>query len=325
MSAAPPDPTARDAGTFRVHPELASLLARHGLTSCEALVGTEIGTPLRRLKTRENWRLDLAGDGGTTTLYLKKHRVRTIGTRLRAWLGLPAPRTPARDEADRTTQLASLGVPTMTVAAYAERLRPDGALVAAFLTDELTGFEQLDLFLPRRFTRRDDRDLRTLIDRVAEIAGRFHRLGFNHRDFYTCHFFVSEEIGRLATDDRGPERQLSRAVGSVLSTLDSRLSTLPAVHLIDLQRVQHWPAWLRRRWVVKDLAQLAYSCPPRLIGPAERMRFFKRYLGRDRLDATAKRLARAVLRREAALERRHGPYRDWDAELATFSATGKAA
>jgi hypothetical protein len=94
---------------------------------------------------------------------------------------------------------------------------------------------------------------------------------------------------------------------------------LPLVHLIDLQRVQRWIAPLRRRWVVKDLAQLAYSCPPRLIGPAERMRFFKRYLGMARLDAGAKRLARAVLRREAALARKHGPYRDWDAELRAFA------
>jgi hypothetical protein len=95
---------------------------------------------------------------------------------------------------------------------------------------------------------------------------------------------------------------------------------LLCVHLIDLQRVQRWPGPLRRRWVVKDLAQLAYSCPPRLIGPTERMRFFKRYLGVERLDGRAKRFARAVLRREGALFRRHGPYRDWDAERLAFAS-----
>jgi heptose I phosphotransferase len=301
--AAPPPLAARNDETFRVHPAFAALLARHGLTGCDSLVETETGTALRRLPTRENWRLDLEdGSGRVTTLYLKKHRVGTLSTRLRALLGLPAPKTPARVEAERTEQLAALGVPTMTVAAYAERLRPDGTLVAAFLTEELAGFEQLDLFLPRRFTRRDDPSLRRLIDAVAEVAGRFHRLGFNHRDFYTCHFFVKEDEGR-ETRDESPEK--------TLSSLDPRLSTRFEVHLIDLQRVQRWSVALRRRWIVKDLAQLAYSCPPRLLGPAERMRFFKRYLGIARLDAATKRLARAVLRREAALARKHGPYREW--------------
>lgn len=301
-----------NAGTVRLHPAFAALLGRHGLADPESLVATEAGTPLRRLRTRENWRLDLADESGrVTTLYLKKHRVRTLATRLRGWFGLPAPTTPARAEAERTEQLADLGIPTMTVAAYAERLRPDGTLIAAFLTDELTGFEPLDLFLPRRFTRREDPALRDLLAQVADLAGRFHRLGFNHRDLYTCHFFVKEG-GRRDSDDRREGRRHP--------TLDSRHSTRFAVHLIDLQRVQRWPAWLRRRWVVKDLAQLAYSCPPRLIGAAERMRFFRSYLGGTRLDVRAKRLARAVLAREAALTRRHGPYRDWDAALRPFSA-----
>lgn len=305
-----PAPNAADAGTFRVHPAFAALLARHGLTGCESLVATEAGTPLRRLKARENWRLDLSDEAGrVTTLYLKKHRVRTLATRARARFGLAAPATPARVEADHTEQLAALGVPTMTVAAYAERLRPDGTLVAAFLTEELTGFEQLDLYLPCRFARRDDPALQRLVSHVADLTGRFHRLGFNHRDLYTCHLFVRER-GAGNREQIEPSRPVS---GSLFPGSGF------AVHLIDLQRVQRWPAWLRGRWIVKDLAQLAYSCPPRLIGPAERMRFFKRYLGIRRLDARAKRLARAVLAREAALARRHGAYRDWDAELRAFS------
>lgn len=276
--------------TLRVHPQFCTLLERHGLSDCDSLVETESGIALRKLKSRENWRLDLDDEHKRVVrLYLKKHRVRTTATRLRALLRLPAPATPARREAERTQQLAALGVPTMTVAAYAERLRQDGTLVAAFLTEELAGFEQLDLFLPQRFHDRSDLTLRHLIDCVGDAAGRFHRLGFNHRDLYTCHFFVRE-----------------------INSESAHESSRFAVHLIDLQRVQRWPAGLRRRWVVKDLAQLAYSCPPKLIGPTQRLRFFKRYRGVKRLDASSKRLARSVLRKEAALRRRHGSYRDWE-------------
>ncbi|MBA3313349.1 MAG: hypothetical protein H0T47_08685 [Planctomycetaceae bacterium] len=267
---------------FRVHSAFIELLTQHGLADCDSLFDTQNGTALRRLKNRENWRLDLADHGQPRTLYLKKHHVRTLGTRLRARLNFAAPSTPARMEAEQTERLARLGVPTMTVAAYGERLRADGTLIAAFLTDELSGFEQLDLFLPRRFKRSNEPDLRTLVARVAAVAARLHRLGFNHRDFYTCHFFIHEtHPGEFA------------------------------VNLIDLQRVQRWPALLRRRWIVKDLAQLAYSSHPRLIGSSARLRFFLAYLGRTRLDQRAKRFARSVLRRAASLEKKHGPYRDW--------------
>ncbi len=276
---------------FRVHVDFVSLLKQHRLDDCDSLCDAECGTLLRRLRHRENWRLDLAEGDRTRTLYLKKHRVRTLSTWLRTRLKLAAPSSPARIEAEITERLAELGVPTMTVAAYAETLRADGTLVAAFLSDELKGFEQLDLFLPNRFRSPSDHDLRSLLLNVADVAGLFHRLGFNHRDFYTCHFFIRETSrGRFA------------------------------VHLIDLQRVQKWPKVLRRRWHVKDLAQLTYSTDPRLIRATDRLRFLLRYLGSDRLDARSKRLARQVLQKAAALERKHGPYRDWaSASLVTHS------
>lgn len=269
---------------FRVDPAFAALLKRHGLGDCDALCDTECGTLLRRLPQRENWRLDLAEEDGTRRLYLKKHRVRTFATRWRAWFGFSPPSSAARTEAETTTRLAELGVPTMTVVAYGERLRPDGTFVAAFLSDELRGFEQLDLFLPNRFRSPTDVDLRRLILSVADVARRFHTLGFNHRDFYTCHIFIRE-------DDPG----------------------VFAVHLIDLQRVQKWPKALRGRWRLKDLAQLAYSSDPRLIRASDRLRFFLHYLGSERLSARSKRFARRILRKAAALEVKHGPYRDWSA------------
>lgn len=273
-----------DQHQFRMHGDFADLLKRHGLDNCDALCDTEAGTLLRRLRDRENWRLDLAAGDGTRTLYLKKHRVRNFGNRLRLAMGLAAPVSPARVEAETTIRLAELGVPTMTVAAYGERLRRDGTLVAAFLSDELKGFEQLDLFLPRRFRSPGECDLRSLLLNVADVAARFHRLGFNHRDFYTCHFFIREtSCGEFA------------------------------VHLIDLQRVQKWPKLLRRRWHVKDLAQLAYSAHPQLIRATDRLRFLLRYADVDRLDTSTKRLARDVLRKAATLQRKHGPYRDWSA------------
>ncbi len=65
-----------------------------------------------------------------------------------------------------------------------------------------------------------------LVTPLAEVAGRFHAQGFSHQDFYLCHFFWDEEEGRLT--------------------------------IIDLQRLR-WAKRPKKRWVVKDLAELFYS------------------------------------------------------------------
>jgi heptose I phosphotransferase len=110
------------------------------------------------------------------------------------------------------------------------------------------------------------------------VARRFHAAGFNHRDFYCCHFFIQELPGPRF-----------------------------AIRLIDLQRVEQ-RHWLRRRWIVKDLAQLAYSAPRERIGRTLRLAFIKRYLGVARLSPADKRFVRRVLRRQLAMQRRLGEH-----------------
>ena len=111
---------------------------------------------------------------------------------------------------------------------------------------------------------------------MAEIARRFHAAGYNHRDFYTCHFLVKEPSpGQFD------------------------------VRLIDLQRVQR-RRWFRRRWIVKDLAQLAYSAPRDRIGPKEWIAWMRHYLGTPKLRRGDKRLIRAVAARVKRMRRRLG-------------------
>jgi len=72
-----------------------------------------------------------------------------------------------------------------------------------------------------------------LVSRLADVAGRFHAQGFSHQDFYLCHFFWDEDDERLT--------------------------------IIDLQRLR-FSRTPRRRWVVKDLAELFYSAEQVLSG-----------------------------------------------------------
>lgn len=272
----------RSRGEIWIKPKFRAHLAARGLTDVDAVMRDEDGRLMRRLTDRENWCLELTDGVLCTRAYLKKHRARSLGTWLRAKLGIGPGRTAARVEAEHCTRLAEQGIPTMCVVAFGEELSRGGRLRSFLMTEELTGYAQLDEFLDARFPENaslTDKALRELIEATAEVAGRFHRLGYNHRDFYTCHFFIREPSpGRFR------------------------------VHMIDLQRVQK-RRWLRRRWVVKDLAQLAYSAPEHPIGRRERMLFFKRYLGVSKLRRPHKRLLRSVLARERRMRHKLGPYR----------------
>lgn len=261
-------------------------LERAGLGSFAAIHATRRGTRLRALADRENRRIEWIGeDGQPQAAYLKRHRVRTWRTWLRARLGLGPGSSAGTIEARNVARLSRAGIAAMRLVAYGQKLRRDGWLESFVLTDELTGYTQLDHFLRRRFTplgehagRGGDRDLARLLEQVADVTRKFHQLGYNHRDLYCCHFFIRE-------DAPGDFR----------------------VNLIDLQRVEHRLRH-RRRWLVKDLAQLAYSAPRDRISCTARMAFIHSYLGVRRLDASHKRFVRRILAKQRRMEQNLGKH-----------------
>lgn len=275
-----------EAGRMWVDQEYLPHLRSAGLANFESVMKSHSGRLLRTLSDRENWRLELdRGGNGRLGMYLKKHRIRSWGHWLRAKLGAGPGVTPGRVEALNVERLGRLGIAAMRLVAYGEWLRRDGVAESFVMTEELAGYVQLDHFLRQRFEpvqrqtalARNPR-LDRLIAAVAAVAGHFHREGFNHRDLYCCHFFI---------------REASR--GRFL------------VNLIDLQRVER-RRWLRRRWIVKDLAQLAYSAPRERVTRTHRLAFVKQYLGVSKLRPEDKRLVRQVLAKQRSMERRLGAH-----------------
>jgi heptose I phosphotransferase len=114
---------------------------------------------------------------------------------------------------------------------------------------------------------------RELLRRIAELTRRFHARGFIHKDYYLCHVLVAPGE---------PE---------------------PGLFLIDLQRVVQ-PCCLRRRWLVKDLAALAYSALKSGASRADLRAAFRIYRDRVKLTQDDRILARAVLQRVAWLRTR---------------------
>ena len=274
---------ARDGEPLWIADEYQDAIRAAGLGRFDAMMQADQGECMRSLAIRENWKLELKVGGRRRTFFLKKHRLRNWWNHWRARFGLPPQTSAGRDEARNIRRLEAAGIPCMELAAYGERSGQDDRLESFLLTPELEGFTQLDDFLRARFEplRGEGKEPRNaqllrLTDRVAAIAKQFHEAGFNHRDLYCCHFFVRE-----------------RSSGDF------------EIRLIDLQRVQCRKR-LRRRWLVKDLAQLAYSAPRDRIKCTQKMAFIRKYLGVSKLRPVDKRLIREVLAKQHAMERKLG-------------------
>jgi heptose I phosphotransferase len=259
-------------------------LRQAGLLDFEQIMARADGRCEKILEDREVWQLRVhVPDEKPRGLYLKKHHVRSWGSRLRALLGIQAAPTPARIEAANVAALSTEGIAVMRLIAYGERLRGDGLQESFVITEELENYSEMHHYVRRRFAlsplrRRNarDRDLIQLISDVARMVRRFHAAGYNHRDLYCCHFFVKD------------------------------MTPLPReIRLIDLQRVQR-RRWFRRRWMVKDLAQLAWSAPSCCIKITHKMAFIREYLGVSKLRPADKCLIRSVLAKQRRMERRLG-------------------
>ncbi|HUB26848.1 MAG TPA: lipopolysaccharide kinase InaA family protein [Tepidisphaeraceae bacterium] len=106
------------------------------------------------------------------------------------------------------------------------------------ITHDLEGYQPADKMIDA------GRPFADLLEPTADIAAKLHRAGLHHRDLYLCHFMVKG-------------RQIA---------------------LIDAARVRKLPAWpMRRRWIVKDLAQFWYSTLKLPITDEQRVAWLERY------------------------------------------------
>jgi len=142
----------------------------------------------------------------------------------------------AVNEYDAINTLASLGINTMTLAAYGRRGINVAELESFVVTESLEPAISLEDYCADWSSNSPSLRLkRALIKRVAKITRELHENGINHRDLYICHFLLKEsELDSLTCVD------------------DIKL------YLIDLHRVQMRPK-TPKRWQIKDLAALYFS------------------------------------------------------------------
>jgi heptose I phosphotransferase len=266
-------------GSGLVHKEYKQFLEQQRLGSLNAVFRYEQGENLHKpgLGHRERFRIKLKRSGDQhVVIYLKRFGYPGVKELVRRWIVRRSRYGAGIYDFLGAQRLAENGVAVPRPIAYGQSCNWLGEKRSFAIIEELPGSDSLERLLPNWNQKKKEyallRDKKELIRQTAHLVRRLHQSGFNHRDLYLCHIFLSR-------DGNGCER----------------------LNLIDLQRVFQ-PVILKRRWQVKDLAQLYYSSRD-YFSHKDMMQFMHEYFDNHRLTNYQKRLIRSVCRKARRIER----------------------
>ncbi len=221
----------------------------HGRDPFEAAMGLE-GKIYKSRQGRTTLRFRREG----RVYFAKLHRGVGWGVLLRYPRQLRWPVTDAGNEWRALGDLDAIGVPTMKRVAFGCRGWNPARRQSFLITEALEDTISLEAFCQSWQGQPPSPGLkRALIAEVARIARCLHRNGLNHRDFYLCHLLL-----QCHPDGRIPDEKA------------------PRLYLIDLHRVRRRRR-LPRRWRVKDLAGIYFSCYRAGLTRTDRFRFIQAY------------------------------------------------
>ena len=203
-------------------------------------------------------------DIGPATYFLKRYNNVPKLKQLTNWIDHSQKESTSSFDRGPVDIFKKAGINTPKVAAFGVEWENGFEKRSFIITEKIENADALERKLPDCFSgaisAENHKKRCEFINRLADFAKRFHDSGLRHRDFYLAHIFLSES-GEL--------------------------------YLIDLQRVFR-PKLLAERYRVKDIAQLHYSSPGDIISCADRLRFLKRYLGREKLTSADRWFVRKV-------------------------------
>ena len=263
---------------FYIDTDYKDVLSQLGLDSLDGVFDFQQGQNLVK-SNLASWRHRIRFQlPGGQYAYLKRYDHPPKSIQLKAWLqhGLHAFLSEFDKGPADILHQAGISIPrTIACSGQSKRLFEKRSFI---ITLELHNACSLEKKLPRCFysnSAKSNRDRKAFINKIADFIRRFHETGFCHRDLYLAHIFLSE---------------------------DGDLS------LIDLHRCFQ-PKLLKKRYQIKDIAQLHYSCPGETISLADRIRFYREYKKTNKLTSADKawiRKVHAKALRIARHDRKHG-------------------
>lgn len=232
------------------------------------------GEVFRAVDGRKTFRFDLNG----SRYFAKLHfgvGWREIAKNL---FHLRWPIVDAENEWRAVQRLKSLGVSTLHPVAYGVVGLNPATRRSYLVTQDLADTISLEDLGKQWLTQPPSPAIkRALIKRVAGIARTLHSHGMCHRDLYLCHFLLHQNQPDLR------------------------------VSLIDLHRAFS-SLRLRRRWIIKDIGSLYYSCLHLNLTQRDLLRFMRTYEPRGLRYAVSRNADfwQAVSTKANSLYKRHG-------------------
>lgn len=250
--------------TCYVHPDYAESFRRAGLDDIDAVLnfsGDEnlVKDNLASHRSRIKFKLE----GFNKALYLKRYNRVPAGAQIKNWLCHRRRASTAAFDYTPGKVLSHYDISTPKTVAYGDQWDGLFEKCSFMVMEEIDGCS-LEEKLPDCFydykSANAHRQRCDFIAKLADFVKAFHDTGFCHRDLYLCHIFLSG-------DDK--------------------------FHLIDMHRAFK-PGLLSERYRLKDLTQLHYSAPGCVISQADRIRFYLRYCGKNKLDGRDRRFLRKL-------------------------------
>jgi len=213
-----------------------------------------------------------AGEG-EARLYLKRYDKAPFLSQLKNWFCHRKRGSFGYFDYEPSVKLSAAGIKTYRTVAYGSEWGTIFETRSFSITEEIREAKSLERRLPQCFYERETgnnlKQRRDIILRLADFVSGFHETGYRHRDLYFSHIFYDSD-GRF--------------------------------YVIDLSRCFK-PAIFSHRYRVKDIAQLFYSAAGKYFSWTDRLRFYLRYSGRNRLTELDKSFIRKVIRRAHRMRR----------------------
>ena len=261
---------------FFVDPQYRQTLEEAGLNSLDAVFAYEQGQRLTKSNLaswRHRIRLQLSNG---QTVYLKRYCHPPLSVQIKSWFQHGQRSFLSAYDKGPLKELFNVKVRIPQTIAYGGQWAGLFEKCSFIITLEIPNAHSLETQLPDCFELSvSSQPKREFILRLADFIRRFHETGYRHRDLYLCHIFLSDN---------------------------------ETLYLIDLHRTFK-PNLTSKRYQVKDLAQLHYSCPSDKISHTDRLRFYLAYTQKEKLSFSDKAFIRKIHAKAlhiARHDRKHG-------------------
>ena len=236
------------------------LLTNAGLDCFDSIYGFNTGKICKQIKARTLSSFEIQSSGIKKRFFLKIHNTEFIGFRRLLALFFPdSVYSQGRIEFKNICDFRKQGIATVIPVATGEKFTSFFRVKSFLITENFSPFIQLEELLrdnPEFFTGPAGESRKTiLLKKIALLAKKMHRSGFNHRDFNATHILLHYK----------------------------NRSDTPEIALFDLQRVAK-NKFSKFRWTIKSIAEVNYTLPDSLFGVKDRLFLFLSYKRKNRLN-----------------------------------------